>query len=119
MMLAPLAFLAIAAAPAPQPVDQAAAQRVRADIEFLANDLLEGRDTGSKGYEIGAAYVASQFRAIGLEPGGTGGGWYEQVPFRRSTHAQAPTASIAIGKTETTLRPGTDIAVRPSLTPTR
>ena len=116
MMLAPLAFLAIAAAPAPQPVDQAAAQRVRADIEFLANDLLEGRDTGSKGYEIGAAYVASQFRAIGLEPGGTGGGWYEQVPFRRSTHAQAPTASIAIGKTETTLRPGTDIAVRPSLT---
>jgi hypothetical protein len=113
--LAPLALLAVAAAPAPQAVDQGAAQRVRADVEFLASDLLEGRDTGSKGYEIGASYVASQFRAIGLKPGGTAG-WYEQVPFRRSIHAEAPTASITIGKDRTALRPGTDIAVRPSLT---
>jgi Zn-dependent M28 family amino/carboxypeptidase len=115
-VLAPLALLAVAAAPAPQAADAGAAQRVRADVEFLANDLLEGRDTGSKGYEIGASYVASQFRAIGLKPGGTAGGWYEQVPFRRSIHAEAPTASIAIGKDHTALRPGTDIAIRPSLT---
>lgn len=115
MILAPLALLAVAAAPTSQPVDPGAAQRVRADVEFLANDLLEGRDTGSKGYEIGANYVASQLRAIGLQPGGTGGGWYEQVPFRRTVHEAPPAASIVIGTDQTVLRPGTDIAIRPSL----
>jgi hypothetical protein len=47
--IAPLALLLAAAAPAPQ-VDPGGAQRVRADVEFHASDLLEGRDTGSKGY---------------------------------------------------------------------
>ena len=115
VILAPLTLLAVAAAPASQPVDASAAQRVRADVEFLASDLLEGRDTGSKGYEIGASYVASQFRAIGLQPGGTGGSWYEQVPFRRSVHVAPPTASLVTGKDQIQLQPGADIAVRPSL----
>jgi len=113
---APLALILAAAAPAPQPVDPVAAQRVRADVEFLASDLLEGRDTGSKGYEIGASYVASQFRAIGLTPGGTDGGWYEQVPFRKTSHASAPTASVVLSGKALSLAPGKDIAVRPSLT---
>ncbi len=115
LFLAPLTLFAAAAAPSPQAVDTAAAQRVRADVEFLANDLLEGRDTGSRGYEIGASYVASQFRAIGLQPGGTGGSWYEQVPFRRAVHAAPPTVSLVSGKTGQNLQPGVDIAVRPSL----
>jgi Zn-dependent M28 family amino/carboxypeptidase len=111
---APLALLLVAAAP-PAPSETAAAQRVRADVEFLASDLLQGRDTGSVGYDIGASYVASQFRAIGLTPGGTGGGWYEQVPFRRSVHAAAPTAALVAGGQTVTLEPKKDIAVRPSL----
>lgn len=118
LILVPLAALTVAAAPAPstQAGDPAAAQRVRADVEFLANDLLEGRDTGSTGYGIGASYVASQFRAIGLTPGGTGGGWYEQVPFRRAVHADAPAASLIVAGKTLALEPGKDIAVRPSLT---
>ena len=114
-VLGPLALLATAAAPAPQ-ADTAAAQRVRADVEFLANDLLEGRDTGSKGYDIGASYVVSRFRAIGLTPGGTDGGWYVQVPFRRATHAATPALAIAFGDRVKAFRSGSDFAVRPSLT---
>jgi hypothetical protein len=116
LILAPLAAALIgAAAPAAQPADSPAALRVRADVEFLANDLLEGRDSGSRGYEIGAAYVASQFRAIGLKPAGTNGGWYQQVPFRRSSHAQPLQASLLIG-TETVALGTNDIALRPSIT---
>lgn len=114
LLLAPLALAAAAAAPAAQPAD-AAAQRVRADVEFLASDLLEGRDTGSRGYDIAAAYVASQFRAIGLQPGGTNGSWYQQVPFRRSWHGGAPAGALIAGGKRNELRPGTDFAVRPSL----
>ncbi len=115
LLLAPLALLVAAAAPAPQAFDESAADRIRADVEFLASDLLEGRDTGSKGYDIGASYVASRFRAIGLKPGGTGGGWYQQVPFRRTWHEQPPSASLVIGGSTVALKPGKDIAVRPSL----
>ena len=98
LALAPFAALLLgAAAPAPLP-DAAAADRVRADVEFLASDLLEGRDTGSRGYDVAAAYVASRFRAIGLKPGGTNGSWYQQVPFRRSSHKAPPQASLAIGR---------------------
>ena len=39
-MLAPLALVSAAAAPAQQAIDPAAAQRVRADVEFLPSDLL-------------------------------------------------------------------------------
>jgi hypothetical protein len=114
-VLGPLALLATAAAPAPQ-ADLAAAQRVRADVEFLASDLLEGRDTGSKGYDIGASYVASRFRAIGLTPGGNDGSWYVDVPFRRAVHAGAPAAALVAGGDSKALRSGTDFAARPSLT---
>jgi hypothetical protein len=115
LLLAPLALLAAAAAPAQQSIDDGAAQRVRADVEFLASDLLEGRDTGSRGYDIGAIYVASQFRAIGLQPGGTNGGWFQQVPFRRASHSEAPKASLVIRNEVVKLEDGA-FGARPSLT---
>ena len=58
------------------------ADRFRAHVAFLADDSLEGRDTGSRGEAAAAAYVASQFIALGLRPGGENGGWYQQVRFR-------------------------------------
>jgi hypothetical protein len=42
-------------------------------VQFLADDSLEGRDTGSQGFEKAANYMAEQFRAAGLEPGGVDG----------------------------------------------
>ena len=65
--LAFASLLLIGAAPQADS-EGAAAQRVRAHVEFLSSDLLEGRETGSKGLEIASSYVASQFRSLGLEP---------------------------------------------------
>ena len=93
MRLLAAALLVVAAAgtaQSPSTVEQDIARRVRADVEFLASDHLEGRDTGSRGYAIAADYVASQFRAIGLEPAGDKGGWFQQVPFRRASHERPP-----------------------------
>jgi Zn-dependent M28 family amino/carboxypeptidase len=42
-------------------------------VQFLADDNLEGRDTGSRGFEKAADYMAEQFRAVGLEPAGVDG----------------------------------------------
>jgi hypothetical protein len=59
--------------------------RLRAHIEFLADDLLQGRNTGSKEYEIAAKYVASHFNQYGLNPAGDNNSWFQSVPFIESS----------------------------------
>ncbi|MEA3015032.1 MAG: hypothetical protein QOD42_3577 [Sphingomonadales bacterium] len=61
------------------------AERFRAHVAFLADDALEGRDTGSRGEAAAAQYVADQFRALGLTPGGDSGGWFQEVRFRSAS----------------------------------
>jgi hypothetical protein len=120
LFLLPLAAASLAAAPAPSPTDQsAAAARVRGHIEFLADDLLEGRGTGTRGHEIAAAYVASQFRALGLQPAGENGGWYQWVPLRRARLVEGKN-SIAIS-TGGAFAPVSEfeLGLRPSLTEAR
>ncbi|MFL6738474.1 MAG: M20/M25/M40 family metallo-hydrolase [Sphingomicrobium sp.] len=111
-----LAFAATASAQVPSIGGQDAAQRVRADVEFLSSDGLEGRETGSKGYAIAADYVASQFRAIGLEPGGDNGGWFQPVPFRRASYEKQPKLTLTIGGKQIALESLKDAALRPSVT---
>ncbi len=41
---------------------------LKGDVQFLASDLLEGRGTPSRGLDIAAEYIASQFRSAGLQP---------------------------------------------------
>ena len=106
-------------APAPaqqRPAESLAAERVRGHVEFLSSDLLEGRDTGSRGHEIAASYVAAEFRKLGLKPGGTDGGWYVQVPFRRASHVGVPTATLVRNGRRVALVSGRDFGLRPSLT---
>lgn len=44
-------------------------QAVKAQLDFLASDWMEGRETGEKGIDIAADYIASMFQAYGLKPG--------------------------------------------------
>jgi hypothetical protein len=46
---------------------------LKADVSFLASDALEGRGTPSRGLNIAAEYISSQFRRVGLEPAGDDG----------------------------------------------
>lgn len=85
----------------------------RATVAFLADDLLEGRDTGSRGYEIAARYVASRFAALGLKPGGDDGGWFQRITFQQTDRGATP-GSLAItapnGRTQSWAH-GTDVLV--------
>lgn len=58
--------------------------RMRAHIEYLADDLFEGRDAGTKGYDLAAKYVASQFRLMGLKPAGDDNGYLQPIRFMTS-----------------------------------
>jgi peptidase M28-like protein len=116
LSLAVLAALLVGAAPARPVADVHAADRIRGHVEFLASDLLEGRDTGSRGHLVAANYVASEFRKLGLKPGGANGSYLLDVPFRRATLAGTPAISVTINGRTTKLVIGKDAAIRPSVT---
>ena len=67
----------------------------------LANDGMEGRNTGSPAHKRAADYVAAQFQKAGLEPAGIGG-YIQPVQFktRRIVEAQSSLALVRDGKTE-------------------
>jgi hypothetical protein len=44
-----------------------------AHVRFLADDSLEGRNTGSEGLRKAQAYAVEQLQKAGLEPAGTDG----------------------------------------------
>jgi hypothetical protein len=54
-------------------LDNISADSLRGHLSFLASDLLEGRDSPSRGLDIAAEYIAAQFRRAGLEPLGDDG----------------------------------------------
>lgn len=63
------------------PPDPSGPQRIEADVRFLADDLLEGRAAGTRGYDLASLYVANRYRAIGLQPAGDDGTYFQTVPL--------------------------------------
>ncbi|MFY8194511.1 MAG: PA domain-containing protein, partial [Novosphingobium sp.] len=91
-------------------------QAVRAHVTFLADDLLEGRDTGSRGYDIAANYVAAQFIAMGLKPAAADGSFFQRLTVREARLDGAPRLALTYGGKETVLSDTAQVLVRPSLT---
>jgi len=58
------------------------ASAIEAHMRFLASDLLEGREAGTRGYDLAASYVSSQFRQLNLRPAGDAGTYFQQVPLQ-------------------------------------
>jgi hypothetical protein len=78
-------LLAAVAAAQPAPLSQQiaaglTANALRADVSFLASDVLQGRGTPSTGLDVAAEFIAAQFRRAGLEPAGDDG-YYQTAPF--------------------------------------
>ncbi len=56
-----------------QKADQVIISNLKNHVQFLSDDKLEGRSTGSKGETLAMEYVSNQFKSIGLQPKGTNG----------------------------------------------
>lgn len=63
-----------------------------AHVKFLSSDELKGRANGTEELERAADYIARQFEAAGLQPGGAGRTWFQ--PFQL-------TAGLAVGRENT------------------
>src|SRR5947209_7010664 len=65
-------------------------------IVYLADDSLEGRNTGSEGYRKAAVYVAGEFERAGLQPAGTSG-YFQPVKFK-SREIDEHQSGLALGR---------------------
>lgn len=79
-------------------------------VAVLASDELAGRLTGTPGYLNAANYVAQQFKAAGLQPGGDGGSYLQAVAFTEQT-VDAARSSFAL----TTDGVATPLAIGPQV----
>ena len=77
-----------ATAPVVTEQPKASVKAIEAHMNFLADDSLEGRDTGSRGHQIAANYIATQLAALGLEPAGEQG-YFQSVPMRKALLVQS------------------------------
>ncbi|HUJ26015.1 MAG TPA: M28 family peptidase [Myxococcales bacterium] len=62
-------------------LDAIHADALSAHVRFLADDALEGRGTGTRGYDIAARYFATELQSMGYQPAGENGTWFQTVPL--------------------------------------
>ncbi len=73
---------------------------MRADIQFLADDLLEGRGPGTRGDALAQKYIATQLKLAGLQPvletdtENPNGSWTQAVPLVGVTTQPPPTITF-------------------------
>ena len=85
--------------------------RLNAHIAALADDSMGGRGPTTPGEEAAVTYIADQFKAMGLEPAGDNGGWFQTVPINRFLQDGPATLSAKAGGESFTFQRGTDIIV--------
>ncbi len=72
-------------------------QRWWSHIQVLADDNMEGRNTGSEGHKRAALYVAEQFESAGLAPAGTAG-FMQAVKFNVAQIDEAQSSLVVAKK---------------------
>ena len=88
--------LALVACATPALAQEAATDRatLERDLRILADDDMEGREAGTRGYDRAAQYVSDRFAQIGLQPGGDEGGWLQNFSLVR--HSAAADTRMAL-----------------------
>jgi hypothetical protein len=71
--------LSLSGASRPSP---AATRNIRAEMDFLASDALQGRGSGTQDELIAATYLASELLQTGIAPAGDNGGYIQDVQIQ-------------------------------------
>src|SRR5437764_509798 len=75
------------------------AERMKADVVYLASDRLEGRGPGTRGEILATEYIAAEFKKAGLKPMGKGGTYFQRVPLVRVVTSPKSTLRAVKGET--------------------
>jgi Zn-dependent M28 family amino/carboxypeptidase len=95
-------------------------ERIRAHVQYLSDDILEGRYPGLRGGQLAAKYIATQFALDGLKPAGDNGTYFQNINFvgMKVNPGETSLALIPSNGPAIPLTYATDYVVfNPSLTP--
>ena len=95
VVAAALATTAVAAASSGTP-DTISPKRLSAYVKVLGSNAFEGRRPGTPGGQKAVKYIVKQFKALGLEPGGERGTWFQNVPVTLQHLSGTPSMHIAV-----------------------
>ena len=59
--------------------------KIQEDVVYLSDDKLQGRETGTEGEMLAAEYIASRFKAMGIDPKGTDN-YFQEFTFKNNTN---------------------------------
>jgi Zn-dependent M28 family amino/carboxypeptidase len=65
-------------------LDEIRGEHIAAHLQFLSDDLLEGRAPSTRGGDLAARYLSAQLALLGFEPGGENGTYFQQVAIVES-----------------------------------
>ncbi|HEY6899370.1 MAG TPA: M28 family metallopeptidase [Puia sp.] len=88
---------------------------IKATMSFLADDLVEGRQPGTRGFAIASRYIQTRFIALGLQPAGDNGTYVQSLTFKKGVPIPSG-CSLSLqtdGSTETLIN-GTDFLIFPN-----
>ena len=94
------------AAAAPDPA------RIRADLEALASDDMQGRAPGTTGGRRAEEYLAWQFRSMGLVPAGPRGSYFQDVPLTGVTVSDSSAMELQGKQGTVPLKLWDDVVIR-------
>lgn len=108
--------IAIGSPAVAQTHDEAAEARIRADVAFLADDAVEGRQAGRRGYDLAALYMRTRMEAMGLRPGAADGAWLQPVTLTATRTADGATVTFTpAGGSPVVWTSGVEAAVTPGI----
>jgi hypothetical protein len=83
-------------------------------IHVIAHDSMGGRDTPSRGLDLTAAWIAAEFKRLGLRPGGDSGSFLQRYPIEqyRVVHEKSVVTVSGPGGPAVTLQLDRDAALQ-------
>jgi hypothetical protein len=109
-----LLALAASCAPAPvHPIDRISAEKIRADIAYVACDDMGGRDTPSAGQRLTARFIRNRLERLGWKPGARDGWFHTFDLFNRTLDESGCSAVARRGDRELSFAFSTDYSIAP------
>jgi Zn-dependent M28 family amino/carboxypeptidase len=87
---------------------------IKATMMFLADDMLQGRQPGTRGFALASKYVEAEFMSTGLVPAGENNAYIQRVPLQKGIVQSKESKFVLIdGKTHEPLTYGTEFLFTP------
>lgn len=111
-----VALLAQITPDAENAINQVNPDHIKADMTYLADDLLQGREPGTEGFALASKYVETQFMSMGLLPGVNGKSYVQPVTLKKGIVNESRSSLVLVSKGDrTALVYDEDFMLQPNL----